>query len=209
MIESGQIRRALVVSGENGRPLLERTLKTLLTGNFSRRTIKPYFANLTIGAGAVAYVVTHIEDAPPFAPQIRGGVVETDSAASLLCQGDSATGGELEMLTEAEELLEAGLKVAGRGWTRFQQHLGWNPENIDRVICHQVGRVHQRRLLETLAIDASKDFITYDTLGNVGSVSLPLTLARAIEAGAVRHDHRVALLGIGSGLSAMMLGVEV
>src|SRR5690606_37947184 len=52
MIESGQIRRALVVSGENGKPLLERTLKTLLAGDFTRKTIKPYFANLTIGAGA-------------------------------------------------------------------------------------------------------------------------------------------------------------
>lgn len=208
MIESRQIRRALVVSGENGRPLLERTLKTLLTGNFSRQTIKPYFANLTIGAGAVAYVVTHADDALSSAPRLRGGVVETDSAASRLCQGDSAAGGELEMLTEAEELLEAGLKVAARGWARFQQHLGWSAQDIDRVVCHQVGRVHQRRLLETLGIDPSKDFITYDTLGNVGSVSLPLTLARAIDSGVVSHGHRVALLGIGSGLSAMMLGVE-
>ncbi len=209
MIESGQIRRALVVSGENGRPLLERTLKTLLSGTLDRRSIKPYFANLTIGAGAVAYVVCHVDDVPAATPRLLGGIVETDSSASLLCQGDSAPGGELEMLTEAEELLEAGLKVAERGWERFLHHTGWSREDIDRVVCHQVGRTHQRRLLETIGIDPSKDTITYDTMGNVGSVSLPITLAQAILKGDVLPGHKVALLGIGSGLSAMMLGVEM
>ena len=57
LIESGQIRCALVVSGENGRPLVEQTLKTLLEQPLSRNAIKPYFANLTIGSGAVAAVV--------------------------------------------------------------------------------------------------------------------------------------------------------
>ncbi len=59
LIESGQIRCALVASGENGRPLVEQTLKTLLTQPFNRNEIKPYFANLTIGSGAVAAMVCH------------------------------------------------------------------------------------------------------------------------------------------------------
>lgn len=207
LIESGQIRRALLVSGENGRPLLDRTLRTLLEGDFNRRTIKPYFANLTIGAGAVAYVVGHRDEVEAPVARLLGGIVETDSSANHLCQGD-ATGGELEMLTEAELLLEAGLKVAARGWARFQTHLGWTGDSLDRFICHQVGRAHQRRLVETLALDPAKDFTTYEYLGNVGSVSLPITLAKAIEVGALRPGQRAALLGIGSGLSAMMMGVE-
>src|SRR5258708_25535783 len=59
LIESGQIRCALVASGENGRPLVEQTLKTPLTQPFNRNDIKPYFANLTIGSGAVAAMVCH------------------------------------------------------------------------------------------------------------------------------------------------------
>lgn len=208
MIESGQIRRALIVSGENGKPLLERTLNTLLTADLDRRSIKPYFANLTIGAGAVGWVIGHVDEIPSPSPRLVGGIVETDSSASRLCQGDSTAGGELEMLTEAEQLLEAGLGVAERGWKRFREHLSWSAEDIDRVICHQVGRTHQRRLLETLGVEPAKDFITYDTLGNVGSVSLPITLARAIERGAVGAGQNVALLGIGSGLSALMLGMK-
>jgi 3-oxoacyl-[acyl-carrier-protein] synthase-3 len=207
LIESGQIRRALVVSGENGRPLLDRTIRTLLEGDFNRKTIKPYFANLTIGAGAVAYVIGHRDEVEAPVAQLLGGVVETDSSANQLCQGDAAGTGELEMLTEAELLLEAGLKVAARGWERFQQHLGWSADMLDRFVCHQVGRAHQRRLVETLALDPAKDFTTFEYLGNIGSVSLPITLAQAIDSGALAKGQKAALLGIGSGLSAMMMGV--
>src|SRR4051812_39155656 len=59
LIESGQIRCALVAAGENGRPLVEQTITTLLERSLTRNEIKPYFANLTIGSGAVAAVVCH------------------------------------------------------------------------------------------------------------------------------------------------------
>ncbi|MDP0499151.1 MAG: 3-oxoacyl-ACP synthase III [Verrucomicrobiota bacterium JB022] len=208
MIESGAIRRALLVSGENGRPLLERTIQTLLERPLSRREIKPYFANLTIGAGAVAMVLCHADEAPANAPALLGGVVETDSSANELCQGDTA-GDALEMLTEAEQLLEAGLKVAGRTWERFQEAFGWGHAEVDHVICHQVGRTHQRRLLESLGLPLEKDFPTYPYMGNVGSVSLPFSLAKAMEAGVLTSGDRVALLGIGSGLSSAMLGLTL
>jgi pimeloyl-ACP methyl ester carboxylesterase len=106
-----------------------------------------------------------------------GGVVETDSSANELCQGDHhRCGMALEMLTEAEALLEAGLEVADRAWARFQRYLGWGAAEIDRFVCHQVGRSHQRQLVERLGLDPARDYTTYETLGNVGSVSLPITL---------------------------------
>jgi len=42
----------------------------------------------------------------------------------------------------------------------------------------------------------------------MGSASLPVTLAKALEAKAINPKDRVALFGIGSGLNCMMLGVE-
>lgn len=208
LIESGQIRRALLVSGENGRPLLEHTIKTLLGGDFTRQTIKPYFANLTIGAGAVACVLTHLDDAPEGAMKFLGGVVETDSSANELCQGGDAGDHGLEMLTEAEALLGAGLGVAERNWERFKAVFDWAEDRLDHFISHQVGRAHQRQLIERLGLDPAKDFTTYERLGNVGSVSLPITLAKAVTTGVIKRGERVALLGIGSGLSSMMMGVE-
>ena len=79
---------------------------------------------------------------------------------------------------------------------------------MTHFICHQVGSAHRRKLYEALGLDLAKDFSTFETLGNMGSVSLPATLALAAEAGAVRAGDKVALLGIGSGLNCMMLSLE-
>jgi len=208
MIRAGAIRRALLVSGENGLPLLEHTLRSLLEGGHDRKSIKPWFANLTIGAGAVACVLAAANQVPQPLAHLGHAVVETDSSANQLCQGDSASGGSLEMLTDAERLLDAGLGVAARAWQRFGAETGWTVATPDRVICHQVGRTHQRKLLEALGIDEARDFVTYPFLGNVGSVSLPITLAMAIEQGALAPGGKAALLGIGSGLSSIMMSVE-
>lgn len=208
-IASGQIRSALLVSGENGRPLLERTIMRMNQVDLTRKTIKPWFANLTIGAGNIAFMLTHESLAPNSALRFKDFVYGTDSNASVLCQGDSMGAGGLEMLTEAEALLEAGINLAGKTWQRFTERTGWSVETPDHVITHQVGKSHQRQLFEALSLNPGKDFVTYPWLGNIGSVSLPITLCRALEAGVITGGQRVALLGIGSGLSCCMAALEV
>jgi 3-oxoacyl-[acyl-carrier-protein] synthase-3 len=52
------------------------------------------------------------------------------------------------------------------------------------------------------------DFSTVEFLGNTGAAALPLTAALGIERGHIRPGDNVALLGIGSGLSALMLGMK-
>lgn len=208
MIESGQIRCGMVVAGENGRPLVERTLQHLATAPLDRNQIKPYFANLTIGSGAAAAIVCHrslVHDRPH---RLRGGICLTATEHSELCQGDAAGGDGMEMQTNSEQLLVAGVEVAQRAWAAFQKEMGWVDASVDRFVCHQVGAMHRRRLYEALGVDPARDFSTFETLGNMGSVSLPATLVQAVESGAVVDGNRVALLGIGSGINCMMLALE-
>ncbi len=210
MIESGQIRCALISSGENGRPLVEQTLRTLLTQPLDRNAIKPYFANLTIGSGAVAALVCHRDLLPAGARPHRllGGIARAATEHSDLCQGDSHGADALAMQTDSEALLTAGLALARDTWGAFTANTGWDAQSIDRFICHQVGSTHRRKLYEALGLDLAKDFSTFETLGNTGSVALPATLAQAIDAGAVSAGHKVGLLGIGSGLNCLMLALE-
>ena len=60
----------------------------------------------------------------------------------------------------------------------------------------------------SVQLDPARDFSTVEFLGNVGSVSLPLTMAMGIERDPPRPGERIAMLGIGSGLSCVMLGVH-
>lgn len=210
MVDSGQIRTALICSGENGRPLIEHTIQTLLDDDdLTRKSIKPYFANLTIGAGAVAAVVTHKDLAPATAPRLLGGIAQTDTSYNALCQGDSSGADSLVMQTDSEALLEAGLTVASRTWERFIKAAGWTADTPDHVITHQVGKAHQKGLFDRLGLNLAKDYTSYETMGNVGSVSLPLTLSMALEEGIILPGQRAALLGIGSGLCSIMLALEM
>lgn len=206
MIEAGQIRCAMIAAGENGRPLVEQTLRTLNEGGLSRHAIKPYFANLTIGSGAVAAILCHRSLVRRDRPhRLLGGVARAATQHSELCQGDTYGAESLAMQTDSEALLLAGVTLAADTWREFTAEHG---RDFARFICHQVGHVHRRKLYETLGLDLARDFSTFETYGNTGSVALPATLAAAVEAGAVQPGDRVGLLGIGSGLNCLMLALE-
>ncbi len=66
-------------------------------------------------------------------------------------------------------------------WQAFLAKLGWRVDHLDKVICHQVGTLHRDTILKSLGIPAEKDFSTFEYLGNIGTVSLPLTAALAEE----------------------------
>ena len=207
MIESGQIKTALIVSGENGGPLLENTVDELLNNpSIDRKNIKKYIANLTIGSAATAMIITH-KDLSPNSPQVLGGAVETDSSANHLCRGDGNTH-SLVMETDSEELLKYGIALGQSTWQKARAELGWENKDVDFVLTHQVGSAHEKLSLESLELTTIKTHRTYPFLGNTGSSALPITLMMAADLGLINKGDNVALLGIGSGLSSIMLGVK-
>lgn len=208
-IERGAIDAALVVAGEDGGALVDETIRALTEDpRAGRAELKRAHASLTIGGGGAACVLARRSLAPD-AMQLVGAFALADTSAHELCRGGVRAGNEGPLMeTDAEALLQAGNALAARAWPRFLDEIGWRAEDVDRVVTHQVGAAHTRLLFETLGIDLARDFATYSTLGNVGSVSLPLSFSMAREADAVRAGDRVALLGIGSGLHCAMLGVR-
>ncbi len=207
-IERGDVRAALIVAGEDGRKLVEATIGALTRdASIGRRELKAAFASLTIGSGGAAMVLAH-ESLAPNAPRFVGSTSLAATEHHALCRGDHHAdfAGPL-METDSEGLLNAGCELASRTFEAFRAELGWTRDSIERVITHQVGAAHRRRLFEAVGLDPSIDFPTVETLGNIGSVSLPLTLSLAVEAGFVERGQRVAMLGIGSGLQCQMLGL--
>jgi 3-oxoacyl-[acyl-carrier-protein] synthase-3 len=111
------------------------------------------------------------------------------------------------METHAGDVLKFGIDLGFRTWTAFLAKLGWTIQP-DKVICHQVGAGHRDAMLKAFGIAPEKDFSTFPYLGNIGTVSLPLTAALAEEREFLMPGDRVGFLGIGSGLNCMMLGIE-
>lgn len=203
MIELGQVKKGMIVTGESGRQLVESTIDKLLAlPNPTRDNIKEAFASLTIGSGACALVMAH-ESVSKFGHKLVGGATQCATEFNHLCHGTAGN-----MTTDSETLLHEGCTLARSTWEKTRHLLGWTNAMVHRVFCHQVGSAHRKLLYKTLELDAGKDFSTVEYLGNTGSASLPTTMAIGTEQSPPKSGDNIAMLGIGSGLNCLMLGVK-
>lgn len=205
MIELGQIRTGIVVGTECGRELVENTIELLNNdASLTRDSVKDYIASLTIGAASVAIVLCD-EELSRTGNRLTTAVVHCDTSQHYLCQ---SRGMETIMRTDSEELMRRGIAAGASTFDRFLATTGWEPDDIDRTFCHQVGVAHRKLMFDSLGLNPTIDFATLETLGNTGSAALPITMAIGAEQGRLRKGDRVAMLGIGSGINCLMLAAE-
>jgi 3-oxoacyl-[acyl-carrier-protein] synthase-3 len=212
MIELGQIRAGLVVGSEGSRQLVETTIDWLNRNEtLSRDDIKLAVASLTIGSASCAALLVDRRLSRTQNRLLAGTARANTQFHGLCCSGQDeavADGMSPLMRTDAERLLDAGIVTGAETFATFLGEVGWDHDDIHRTFCHQVGSAHRKRMIEALALDASRDFTTFEFLGNTGSVALPITMAMAAEQGILLPGEQVALLGIGSGINSVMLGID-
>ncbi|MDB5334760.1 MAG: fabH 1 [Planctomycetaceae bacterium] len=212
MIELGQVSAGVIVGTEDGRGLVEGTIDSLLnTPNLTRQDVKLAFASLTIGCGSAAIVLCD-RRLSRRGNRLLGGAFQADTSSHKLCAGDSDTSAHGDdrprMQTDSEALLHAGIELAESTWVLARQNLNWTNADVTKAFTHQVGRAHRKLLYESLGLNPKMDFATVEFLGNTGAAALPMTMAMGIEKGHLQPKDKVALLGIGSGLNSLMLGLD-
>jgi 3-oxoacyl-[acyl-carrier-protein] synthase-3 len=197
---------ALIVSGENSGPLYYSTINALKNNDeINRKDIKKYIANLTIGSAATAIILSSTDHVHKYEAEIMGGVFNSDTSANHLCRGSGNTS-ELFMQTDSEELLHYGVNLGRDTFIKFNNLNVL--KKIDLVLTHQVGIAHEKISLESLELEKHKTYKTYPTLGNTGSSALPITMMMAHENEIIKKDDEILMLGIGSGLVSIFLGVK-
>ncbi len=226
-IELGQIRAGLVVSCESAREINEIAIARLLDemrepgrGDGGSKPNMDEFAaalaTFTGGSGAVAMLLTDGSFAGARGHRLRGAVSLVAPEHHRLCRwglesAEPAAGLSRYaqyMATDSVAVLKHGVQLGQQTWQLFLAEMGWTPAQIDRVICHQVGSGHQDAILKSLNLAREKDYTTFRFLGNMGTAALPVTAAIAEERGVLKAGQSVAFLGIGSGLTCLMMGLE-
>ena len=212
MIELGQIKAGIVVGTESGRHLVDNTIASLNEStHLSRNDIKLAVASLTIGSASCAMVLCHKELSRTgnqlVAASCRAHTQHHDLCHSISDRNETGVGNPL-MQTDSEKLMQEGIATGAATFADFLEETGWSVDRIDRTICHQVGLTHRRLVLETLGLPIENDFATVQWLGNTGAAALPTTLALAAQTQFIEPQQQVALLGIGSGINCVMMGVQ-
>lgn len=212
-IELGQIKAGLVVACESARDIVNIKIEDIL----SDPTMENYansLATLTLGSGAAAAVLTDgsLSLTTSRSHRLMGAGLLGAPEHSELCRwGSEELGTQLKrdfMYTDAINLLKEGVGLAVETWHHFLGEMDWTQDQMDKAICHQVGAANRKQVLTTLDIPFEKDYPTYPFLGNMGTVSLPMTAGIAYEEGFLKEGDNVGFMGIGSGLNCMMLGLK-
>ncbi|MDP4887961.1 MAG: 3-oxoacyl-ACP synthase III [Actinomycetes bacterium] len=197
MIDSGQIDYALIVDGEGSREPQQRTIERLSAPDATAQDVFDNFATLTLGSGGAAMVLGRASDHTS-GHRFVGGAARAATQHHRLCVGDLT-----EMKTDSRALLEAGLQLAVDLWTEVAGTFDWN--DLDLYVMHQVSNVHTAAVTAALGLDSDRTPLTFPMYGNIGPASIPFTLAKQRDE--LRAGDRVACLGIGSGLNAMVIEI--
>jgi 3-oxoacyl-[acyl-carrier-protein] synthase-3 len=209
-IELGQIKAGLVVSCESARQIVDSTIERLLESK-NMEVFRKTIATLTGGSGAAAVLLSG-DSVSCSEHRLAGGVIKNATKHHKLCRWGPDTGipasGLHIMETDSVGVLKNGVALGIETFKEFRKELSLPEGKPDRIICHQVGSAHQKAILESLGISEDKDFTTYRYLGNIGTVSLPITAAIASERDFFEKNDLVGFFGIGSGLNCLMLGIE-
>ena len=112
------------------------------------------------------------------------------------------------MNTDSETLMHEGIAVGKLAFDDFLAEMDWQRSDINKTFCHQVGKMHHKLMFDSLGLDQKIDYTTLEYLGNTGSVAAPMTAAIGIENGRLQKGDKVALMGIGSGINVIILGLE-
>ena len=201
-IELGRIDVGIVVAGESSREPTEATISRLQEPNAGMQEFKDNLATLTLGSAGVAMILTS-KRLSKSGHRLLGGISRAATQWHGLCVGTAT-----KMTTNPTKLLSEGVALAQRTWVDVANVLPLTPDTVKEYALHQVGAANHDAILQALKIPPTKAVRLYIDNGNVGACGVPLSLATLVQKGRVQQGDRVALMGIGSGLNVMMMGVE-
>jgi 3-oxoacyl-[acyl-carrier-protein] synthase-3 len=208
MIELGHIDAGIVVAAEHVGDGQLVTVERLNNNTPDMRSLRDNLASFTLGSGAVAMVLRH-RSSSATGKRLLGGSAYSNTQHHELC-----VAGEDWMRTNSSALLAEGMKVIAANWELFKREMGWDNDAVDVIFSHQVSEKQRQIGLETLQVGPGFtstediDYPTLHTLGNIASVSAPISMALGREDGFLSEGDRICMLGVGSGINSIMLGIQ-
>jgi len=202
LIATGQARRGLIVTGEQGSRYIEKAITALRSTN-DRSSFMKLVGGLTLGDAGAALIM-----GPKLGPDtgFMGFMLQSQGQYSHLCTCGKR-GGESPLETDMSNIVEQGINMLGEMYDEFMKKLGWQPSEIAKFVHHQVGlkvfRHHARYAKIPLSIMPN----TVSSLGNLVTANIPVNLYNLMKNKEVKPGEKVFIAGAGSGLAISQAGL--
>ncbi|WP_234399388.1 3-oxoacyl-ACP synthase III family protein [Psychromicrobium lacuslunae] len=207
LIRTGQYGRVLVVSGEQPSHAVRWELE-------NKEQFLRSFPGYTMSDGGAAVILertvvsaTEDGDQPPLAAHLLGGHFVADSRHWQI--GTLGTGGSMDPHArhgsyfdmDGAALREAFLELGPEPVAKGLRNLGLSLDQLDFMAIHQVAAPILAPVMATLGLSTAHCLDTVSQHGNLASVTLPLQLKLAREAGHIGPGSLVGLVGLAGGIS--------
>lgn len=203
LIATGQVRRGLVVTGEQGSALTRRAIQ-ILKGAVEHDQFKSVAAALTVGDAGAATVLE-----PKQTPD--GGLV----AFMLQSQGQHAglctvtdPLDESMIHTDMPAIVDETAQLMSKMFREFMyERLRWQIKELAKYLVHQVGSSTFRIYSQVTGVPTALMPRTVDFLGNLITASIPLNIHRCASNRELRAGDKIYVSSTGSGISLSQAGL--
>lgn len=198
MIANGSIDTALICAGEQASKVVKAFIQKI--NSQPDDYFRDRFGVMTVGDAGSAVVLTRSESNA--ASGIKTMHFNSMGEYADFCfyrYGAQGIEGQMLMKGITDKINEIHADMI----SDMYQGLGWQPEEVDHMICHQVGKKSVRDFCDISQIPAERTPLTYIYLGNTASCSIPI----AMEFSDANEGDKMLLMGGGSGLSNFQGGI--
>lgn len=203
LIATGQVRRGLVVTGEQSSQAVRRAIEILRTTQ-DREVFKSLAGGLTLGDAGAAMIL-----GPKLQPDtgFMGFMLRSQGEHSDLCTYGTRGNEAIPVQTDMPNIVKAHLQMHADMYKESLDRLRWKSEEIDKFVQHQVGVKAFKMHADYSGIPISLMSNTISTMGNLVTATIPVNLHELSNNHELKKGNKVFIAGAGSGLSISQAGL--
>ena len=164
-------------------------------------TFRDNLATLTLGSAGVAMILTN-RSISTTGHSFLGGISQTPHNGA-----NSVSAHQQNLTTDPAKLLTEGVALAKELGDRFIPLLIYSLNGQKEYALHQVGRTNHDSVIQSLKIPQQNSAVIL--IMECWFVWCAFDIGETHRKGRIQSGDRAGLMGIGSGLNVMMLGVRV
>lgn len=203
LIANGQIRSALVCTGERASKGTNYITEQFNTDALTAADITNTLGAFTVGDAGGAFIVGVSEDGKG----IESISTRCDSKQRQLCYVDWENS---SFAMKMGLICSRTIKLVANMLPGTLNDLGWQRDDIDFMLAHQVGkRPFDIYLKSMFKLPDEKSIRTYKEMGNLTSASIAVSWDLLESAGRLKDRDKLFIVSTGSGIVASQIGVTI